>query len=228
MIKISELPTNPIDAFQVMLDALNQAAASFPEGGALNIDLKAQSTSGARILEALHTRLPNFSDYGNLFTQLLSNISGNSPSQAKKTLASIEQVFLANSFEAHFIDQEQEELLNTLDWAAEDRQAVLGALSEARRFVSFASSLDDRQKGRANYWISKAENEVFATKGKWAQIRSAMSEVGDIANELGEKARPLAKLVEIVRTTTKKNITEVRQIAAEEPPKQIAAPSTDD
>ena len=46
----------------------------------------------------------------------------------------------------------------------------------------------------------------------------------DMVREVGEKAEPIGKLIQTARTTPKRNITETRQISAEEKPKQIAPP----
>lgn len=223
MLKVSDLPTNPDDAFQVLLNEIQVLAESFPNS-ALNAKIKADAVATLRMLIAVKSRVSNPQDYGDLLDSIMGTLAGGSPRQSIPLLGSLESLFVANSLENHLVDAKQEDLLNTINWEENDRGDVLKALGEARKFVSYSPCFDDAHKSRVLFWISRAENEVFKPQGKWDRFRGAMSEVADMAKEFGEKAQPLADLIKTARTTTKKNITEVRQIEADAKPKQIEGP----
>lgn len=228
MTKISELPTDPQDAFEVLLLELQVALPTFPSSGGLEPVLKATLVASIRRMKKLSQRLENGDDYLELLDGCLKHIKGNTPRNTIRTLNSLEDAFNANALEDHLQDGEQEELLNTLDWQEDDRASVLRSLGEARNFVSYAASFDDNQKRRVLHWLGKAENEVFKPRGKWDRFRAAVSEIADTVNYVGVKAEPLAELIQTARTTTQRNITEVRQIAADEKPKQLEPPTPSD
>lgn len=226
MIKPSELPREPNDAFQYVLSSTQKMSHSFPNGS-LNSNIKTNATANVRMLQHISKRLENPEDYHQPLIGVLEGINSAKASVTQKRLDEIEGLFLANTLHDHFIDEEEEREFNTLAWQAGDKHTVLDALSMARKLIVHSEDFDGDHKRRLIYWVGKAENEVFKEKGKLGTVLSAASQIADIACEFGEKGKPLAKLIETVRTTTKKNVTEVRQIPKAQEPKKLAAPSDD-
>lgn len=224
MTKVSELPTNPQDAFERLLNELHEAFEKFPKSGTLQPLFKASVVSTARKMLKLSHRLENGDDYQELLENCIQAFKGNSPRVSSTIIATLEDAFLSNALDDHLVNEEDERQLNTLDWRSDDKAAVLQALGEARNIVNYGAIFDNDHKRRVLYWLAKAENEVFQEEGKWDRFRAAVSELSDTVKEVGEKAEPFAKLIQMARTSTKRNITEVRQIEAEEAPKQIAPP----
>lgn len=223
MIKRAELPRDPEEAFQTVLSELKAIAESFPQKN-LSARMKTDALSYIRMLQIIARRLDNPEDYREPLERAVGAINNSNPSGTLKVLENVEDLFFANTLDKHFIDEDEEYQFNTVAWEEGDRATVIDALSEARRITTSCDDFDDDQKRRVMYWISKAETEVFKTEGKLASILSAVIQIADTAEYVGEKAKPLAKLIAKVKTTTKKNVVEVRQISGPDNRKMLAPP----
>ncbi|WPZ30780.1 hypothetical protein T8A63_07395 [Sulfitobacter sp. OXR-159] len=217
------LPKDADSAFQFTLIELQNAADAYPNG-ALNAETKTQAVIYIRALQAISRRLPQSEDYEELLEQIHRQAISNGAATVKKSLDLLQQLYLSNSLDNHFIDEEEEALFNEVKWSGDDRALVLDHLSNARRAVTDSSGFDDHHKRRVLYWLARAENEALKEKGRFATFVAATSEVLSLAEEAGEKGKPLANLVQMVRTATRRNVT-VNQIEADEKPKQIAPPT---
>lgn len=223
MIKISDLPREPHEAFLAVLSSLQELAPSFTQAS-MTPQIRVQAVAYLRTLQGVSKRLTNPDDYQEPLQRALTTIVQANPSGVPKILSSIHELYIANTLDDHFVDPEEENEFNTLDWQENDRQAVVKCLDEARQFTRFSEQFSDPQKRKILYWLSKAENEVIKTKGILASILSATDQIMDTVNKAGVKAKPLGDLIEQVRTTTVKNITEVRQISAPEEQKKLPPP----
>ncbi|MCA0947355.1 hypothetical protein LCM08_20725 [Salipiger pacificus] len=227
MTKIADLPKDPTQAFQHVLTELLEVAHTLPNGGTLSGLQKTVAISKARALQAISIRLTNPEDYQEPLQQLLGCLNSASAKNMLSLLGGIEMLFYANSLQDHFVDAEEEDNYNTLRWTGDDRNDVLLSLQRARQFVTFSENLKDEHKRRVLYWISKAEAEALKDKGKFATILAATDEIGETVKRLGENAKPLAELVRMVRTTTRRNVTENLQIEGPKEPKKLPAPTSD-
>lgn len=219
MVNISELPRDPQDAFRTVLTNALEISLNFPTAN-LEPQIRIKAVAHIRALQAISRRLPNPEDYQEPLGRALTTTNNSNPSGTKNILASIEEVYFANTLDDHFIDPEEESQFNDLDWKSDDRDQVLTYLTDARKVISNSSSFDDNHTRRMLYWISKAENEAFKMNGKFANFLAATSEVLTLVDEAGEKGGKLASLVEKVRTTTRRNVS-VSQIEMDEKPKLI-------
>lgn len=224
MIKLSELPREPHEAFQTVLVRAQEISLNFPKAN-LNPKLQVEAVASIRMLQSISRRLSNSEDYREPLERALAAVNHPNPSGTSAALAMVGQLYIANTLDNHFADPEDEHQFNTLSWQGDDRTAVLDSLEESRRFTKNCEAFDAHQKRRILYWIHKAETEVFKEEGRLTSILSAVSQIADTVSEVGEKAKPLADLVKTVRTKTTKNVTEIRQIAGPEGPKKLPAPS---
>lgn len=227
MSHFKDVPKEPSAAFNHVLALLLESAGAFPQKGDLNPKIKTKAITYIRMLQAIYPRLPNREDYEAPLDELLGIVKGPNPSVALSRLNAIEVLFLANSFQNHFIDDEDEASFNRLDWHDDDRNQVLETLTNARNLIFHSVDFEDTHKKRVLFWISKAETEVFRKKGTFATVMAAAGEILDLAEEAGEKGKPLAKLIQMVRTTTKRSVN-IIQIEAADEPKQITDKSTPD
>ena len=223
MINRAGLPRDPEEAFQTVLPELKAMAESFPSKN-LNARMKTDALTYVRMLQVISRRLDNPEDYREPLERAAGAINNSNPSGTLKILENVEALFLANTLDKHFIDEDEEYQFNTVAWEESDRATVMDALNEARRITTSCDDFDDNQKRRVMYWISKAEAEVFKAEGKLASILSAVNQIADTAEHIGEKAMPLAKVIAKVKTTTKKNVVEVRQITGPDDRKMLAPP----
>lgn len=224
MIKISDLPRDPDEAFQYVLPKVQEMALGFPKSN-LKAQVRTEAIAYIRMLQNISRRLTNTEDYKEPLARALAATKSPNPISTSNILASVEELYLANTLDEHFIDPEDEYHFNALDWQPDDREAVLERLNEARQFTRSCESFCAQQKRKILYWLHKAETEVFKEQGKLASILSAVSQIADTASYVGEKAKPLAELVETVRTRTKKNVVEVRQISGPDNQKKLPPPA---
>ncbi|KHQ51093.1 hypothetical protein [Mameliella alba] len=224
MTNIRDLPKDPHDAFQQVLENLLSIARATPKNNAINAIQKTACIADVRILQTTSRRLMNSGDYSEPLENVLQCLNGSNYNSLVNLLSIVEKLFLANSLDDHFIDADDDEHFNGVDWVEEDRRSVLGNLQEARQMVSFGASFEDDHKRRVLYWITKAESEVLKPKGRFATILASVSEIGDAAKKLGKDGEPLAALVQKVRTKTVRNVVEHRQLEAPSKPKQLEAP----
>ena len=227
MTDLDELPRDPHNAFKVILESSMQSAAKFPANGNLDTTRRVHAISGFKRLEVISRRFEDHDSYKRLLAECRTLIEGSQPAMALAKLRAIEDLFLASVFDDHFVDQDDEENFNTMAWRGDDRASVLKSLSDLRNLITGSDDFDDKHKQRLLYWVAKAENETLKEKGIFATIIAAADEIIDLAGRAGTKGAPVVKLIQGVRTTTKKNVT-VLQIEAQEKPKQIAPPSDED
>ena len=188
-------------------------ALGFPKSN-LKAQVRTEAIAYIRMLQNISRRLTNTEDYKEPLARALAATKSPNPISTSNILASVEELYLANTLDEHFIDPEDECTTSMRSIGSlMTGEAVLERLNEARQFTRSCESFCAQQKRKILYWLHKAETEVFKEQGKLASILSAVSQIADTASYVGEKAKPLAELVETVRTRTKKNVVEVRQIS---------------
>lgn len=223
MVKLSELPREPQEAFQTVLSHVLGISSTFPQAN-LNPQIRTKAIAYIRTLLYISTRLANSQDYREPLTRALAAINQSNASGTFKILSTVEELFIANTLDDHFLNPDDEHQFNSLDWQKDDREAVIQSLDKARQFTRLSDDFSNPQKQKILYWISKAENEVIKDQGKLASILSAVDQIMDSVRRNGEKAKPLGDLVEQVRTKTVKNVVEVRQISAPDEQKKLPPP----
>lgn len=224
---LDDLPKDPTSAFQKILSEAQTEAEGYASSN-LNSQQKTSSKVKVRMLQSISKRLENHDDYTDPLERAVGAIMNSKPPHLAQALEEISRLFIANSLQDHFLDEESEEQMNTMDWQRSDRDAVLVVLSKIRRIATGSIEFDDNHKRRLIHWVSKAENEVLKEKGKLATILGAVSEIGETIGDLGKKAEPIADLIQKIRTTTRRNVTEQRQLDAPHEPKKLSPPADDD
>jgi hypothetical protein len=221
---IEDIPTDPDAAFRIILTKLLILSEPFSSGKALSANAKTSTVTMIRMLEKISPRLTNGNDYLDPLHDAYSCANSVDGSSIKKQVKAIENLFIANTFDSHFLDQKDEDNFNNLDWNEDERSSVLSALSQVRLLVQSSPKLDDTHKKRILHWVARAENETLSVHGKLVTIIGAVDQVMDCVKRSGEKIQPLAKIIETIRTSTRRNVG-VPALAG--PEKQMKLPSPD-
>jgi hypothetical protein len=222
---IEDIPRDPDAAFRIILTNLLTLSEPFPSGKTLSPNTKTSAVSMIRMLEQISPRLKNGNDYLDQLHHAYSSANSADGSSIKIQAKAIETLFIANSFDSHFVDQKDEDNFNNLDWNEDDRSSVLDALSQVRSLVQSSPKFDDKNKQRIIHWVAKAENETYSAHGKLVTIIGAVDQVMDCVERSGEKLQSLAKFIETIRTSTRRN---VGVPALEGPEKQKKLPPPDE
>jgi hypothetical protein len=221
---IEDIPRDPEAAFRIILTKLLTLSEPLPSGKPLSPNIKTSAVSMIRMLETISPRLTNGNDYLDSLHHAHSSANNSDGSLIKIQVKEIEKLFIANTFDSHFVDQKDEDNFNNLDWNKDDRSSVLGALSQVRSLVQSSPNINDEHRQRIIYWVAKAENETYSAHGKIVTILGAVDQVMDCVGRSGEKLQSFVKIIETIRTSTRRNVSVP---ALEGPEKQKKLPPPD-
>lgn len=224
---LSRLSREPSSAFIQVAQELTNMLETVPQNSRIRTDIKLKMNSHTRLLAEISNRLEDSDLIKEVLVEVRSHILNDNVSSAHSLSTSLEATAISQLAQKHFLDPKDSENFEEVHWDRDDREVLFETLAEARKFAQSSDSFDDRQTRKILFYLGKVESEVLKPVGSWSSILGASYQVLDLVEATGEKAKPLAKLVETMRTTTKRNVNEYKQIAAPEEPKKLPKPEED-
>ena len=194
-----------------------KVCAKLDAGRPANSDIRVSIISQLRALDVIRRRLKHGEDFAEPIKTALNSTSTN-VSNINIQLRLIEELFLAEMLEEHFLDEGQAGQFDTIDWSVADQQSVLDLFEQARRLILSSGEIEASRKDRATYFIHRAEVEVRKEQGRWTTFLGAANEALETVGKNGGK---IAAAIQAARTKTMRNVVEMKQIEAEAKPKQI-------
>lgn len=231
MIDVKQLPKKPIEAFKTIIVYLKDSVPGHaevetqawlnrnPKGRDLKLLFKAAEVAARRIpdpsiLEAAEALLPVLED-DKLF-------------QTHKKLDLILDTVYVSEFEDHFLNEDEVTEFDKADLTECDKSTIRAHLATARKLTENADFLTEDHKKRVIYRIADVENELFKKVAGYKSFLAAAAETIGLVKKFGEDAKPLAEAIEQARTVTERKVEGYNRIEAEEKPKQLPKPETEE
>lgn len=224
LIEIKDLPKNPDDALEkvveAIIDVLPRDNSKF---GALSQTSPKVFNDVTVCLIAARQIARRISD-NDAKEHALKSFEGvniQSCIALRNALMSVLDALFASNIGKHFLDHEMKEELDQAVLTQNEKQEIRSLMAEARQLINDASYMSSKHKRNVLYQISKVEDELYKEKTGFAAFLSAGYEAGNLLETYGEKAKPLAKVIQMARTTTARKIVGYQQIEADEKPKLL-------
>ena len=115
-------------------------------------------------------------------------------------------------------------LLPTFTLDQDDKERVMALCEQLRKIVFQSSVFDTPHKKRLLNRIAAIEEQVQKEKGLYDVILGGITDFGETMNKFGTDIKPIADRIQEIRTITRKNTNEYKQIPAPEEVKKIPAP----
>lgn len=133
-----------------------------------------------------------------------------------------------SEFEDHFLNEDEVTEFDKADLTECDKSTIRAHLATARKLTENADFLTEDHKKRVIYRIADVENELFKKVAGYKSFLAAAAETIGLVKKFGEDAKPLAEAIEQARTVTERKVEGYNRIEAEEKPKQLPKPETEE
>lgn len=225
--KFKELPKDPGEAFIQVAQKLISDTVTFTVNTQVPVSLRLSITANLNILNVIARRLEDVKTIQSGIIALKTEVSQGHGQNVSKICEHLLEIVVASKLDAHFLDDEDKAEFEDVKWQEDDRKILFETLAEARKFAQLSGSFDDRQTRKILHYLSKVENEVLKPLGNFTTVIGSATQILDLVETAGNKGQPLAKLVETMRTTTKRNVTEHSKLEAPEEQKKLPSPEDD-
>ena len=226
MIKVTELPKDPIDAVVVAVGEAKEALRAFPSSTKVGQVRGSDSSRFNNVMLACvvakkaAARVEDL-DLKDIIIRACILDNDRTITELFSGFEFAIEAIITHKLDGHFLDYDDEVKFDQAELTLDEKAEIRELMTAARKLVDLSKQMKEWQRRKILHHISKIENELHKEISSFQAFVAAAGEISGLVKKVGEDAQPIAEAVQKARTITERKLEGTLLLEEEDKPKQI-------